>query len=98
MCYQLFDGTGFAVDEDSTICRRGDIDLLSEGSHRRALADDIEVGGDRGEYLLVLHLQWPLVQSIAHGQDSLFEVEWFLYKIYGAELGSLHGSLYIAVT
>ena len=94
---QLLARAAFAIDQDATIGRGGQRDLLPQGLHRHAFADHLAALLELRAQPAVFFLQAQVLERVFHHQDGFFEGKRFFDEIKGAELGGAHRSFNVAV-
>ncbi len=97
-CDQLLAGAVLAVNQHAAVGRRRHRDLLAQLPHRVALAHHRLRAIDARPKRLVLGLEAPLAERVAHDEDGLLERERLLDEVERPHLDRAHRRFDVAVT
>ncbi len=97
-CDELLAGAVLAVNQHAAVGRRRHRDLLPQLPHRVALAHHRLRAIDTRPKRLVLGLEAPLAERVAHDEDRLLERERLLDEVERPHLDGAHRRFDVAVT
>ena len=96
-CDEFLPGAALAINEYAAVGGSGDGNLLAQGFHGDAVADDLEALAELAAQYQVLLLKAALLDGIADEDDDFFEGERLFDEVEGAKFRGAHGGFDVAM-
>src|SRR5579863_7058645 len=95
---ELFARTAFAIDEDAAVGRRGQRDLLAQGLHRNADAENLVPLLEFGPQAAIFGFEAQVLERVAQHERDFVDRERLFDEVEGAQLGRADGGFNVAVS